>query len=256
MRKIIQITAFILFVAVLAGLMGFIYLERERQVLNEIHVSIFKDGEKGFLDEQELYTLVESADSIRSRPIGEIDTRYLEQLVGRQPWTAKVDVFVNVNRELMVNVSEKVPLLRVFNKAGKSFYVDEKGGIIPLSDHYTPWVPVANGYIDVVPPRETNTVFDSVYANTVLPDLFTLTKLIRSSSFLHAMISQIYVNSKGEFDLIPELGNQIIVLGGMENAGSKLNKLEIFYTQALARAGWKEYKTINLKYKNQVVCTR
>lgn len=87
-------------------------------------------------------------------------------------------------------------------------------------------------------------------------DLFELTKIIRQNNFLQALISQIYVNSKGEFDLIPQLGKQIIHLGSIENIEKKLNKLEIFYKKAMMKAGWEKYATINLEYKDQIVCTK
>jgi len=80
--------------------------------------------------------------------------------------------------------------------------------------------------------------------------------LINQNKFLKAQISEIYLNSKGEFDLIPQLGNHLIRFGTMEDASTKLNNLDIFYRKALIGEGWDKYETINLKYKNQVVCKR
>ena len=42
----------------------------------------------------------------------------------------------------------------------------------------------------------------------------------------------------------------------IDNAENKLAKLEVFYKEAMMKSGWEKYKIINLKFKNQVVCTK
>jgi cell division protein FtsQ len=66
----------------------------------------------------------------------------------------------------------------------------------------------------------------------------------------------VYVNKQGEFELIPRVGNHRILLGGADDISSKLKRLKTFYTSKDVNV--KElnmYDTINLKYKNQLVCS-
>jgi cell division protein FtsQ len=35
-----------------------------------------------------------------------------------------------------------------------------------------------------------------------------------------------------------------------------MNKLRLFYEQAIPKIGWEKYEIINLKYKNQIVGTK
>ena len=256
MKRVIQIVAFILFAIALIGLMGFIYLERENQMLNEITVRVCRDGDKGFLIEKDLYALIEKTDSIRTKTFKQIDVNTLEQIISKNPYVEKTDVFVNINNNLIVNVKEKIAVLRIFNQHAAGYYIDKNANLLPLSNQYTPRVLIANGYIDIPQIKEYKNIYDSVYSKSVLIELFILTNLINQNNFLQALICQIYVNSKGEFDLIPQLGKQIIQLGSIDNAEEKLNKLEIFYKKSMMKAGWEKYETINLKYKDQVVCTK
>ncbi len=261
MKRIIQIVAFILFAIALIGLMGFIYLERENQILNEISVRVCRDGDKGFLVKKELYEIIERTDSVRAKTIKQIDVNTLEKIIGKNPYIENVDIFVNINNNLIVNVKEKNAILRIFNQTGEGYYIDENAEILPLSNKFSPRVLIANGYINTSYVKGFGNIYDSVYyspitKNSIIIDLFELTKIIRQNNFLQALISQIYVNSKGEFDLIPQLGKQIIHLGSIENIEKKLNKLEIFYKKSMMKAGWEKYETINLKYKDQVVCTK
>ena len=146
--------------------------------------------------------------------------------------------------------------MRIFNRKNPGFYIDPEGYIFPVSDLHAQRVIVVNGYLDIVPDATHTNIFDSVYANTPLADLFELNRMIRKNSFLKSQISQIYVNSNNEFDFTPQLGNHLIRFGTMEDAQKKLDNLDVFYRKALIGEGWDKFNEINLKYKNQVVCKR
>jgi cell division protein FtsQ len=69
-------------------------------------------------------------------------------------------------------------------------------------------------------------------------------------------VQQVIVDSNAEFTIIPTLGNQLIFFGNAEDIEGKFKKLLNFYTEGLNKTGWNKYATINLKFKNQVVCTK
>jgi len=90
----------------------------------------------------------------------------------------------------------------------------------------------------------------------LLPDLFRLVQFINGSKFWKAQIEQIYINQKKEIELVPRVGNHTIILGSVDDLREKFENLEAFYEQGLSKYGWNKYKTINLKFKNQIVCTK
>jgi cell division protein FtsQ len=57
-------------------------------------------------------------------------------------------------------------------------------------------------------------------------------------------------------ELIPRLGQHRILLGDTTDLRDKLDRMRTFYLQGLNNTGWDKYELINLKYKNQVVCTK
>ena len=59
-----------------------------------------------------------------------------------------------------------------------------------------------------------------------------------------------------EVELVPRVGNHRIMLGTLEGFEEKLAHLKLFYEQAIPKMGWEKYSMINLKYKNQIVCTK
>ncbi|MDR1436585.1 MAG: cell division protein FtsQ, partial [Candidatus Symbiothrix sp.] len=67
---------------------------------------------------------------------------------------------------------------------------------------------------------------------------------------------QIYVAPNKDIELTPRVGNHQIILGKLEDCEEHLEKLKVFYEKILNKVGWNKYSKINLKYKNQIVCTR
>jgi cell division protein FtsQ len=80
--------------------------------------------------------------------------------------------------------------------------------------------------------------------------------LIVQSDFWKAQLQQTYVDRQGNFTAIPQVGNHDIEFGTIDNIENKLIKLATFYEQGMNEARWNKYRTINLKYEDQVVCTK
>lgn len=55
--------------------------------------------------------------------------------------------------------------------------------------------------------------------------------------------------------LVPRSGGFIIEFGTLKEAQEKLDKLQEFYDKGLSQLGWDRYKTIDVRYKKQVICT-
>jgi cell division protein FtsQ len=105
--------------------------------------------------------------------------------------------------------------------------------------------------------------FDSYSADSamktplLMDDVWQITKRIDADTFLRAQMVQVYITEDKKFELIPRVGNHIIVLGDISDLDEKLNKLQIFYHDGLNRTGsWNDYSIIDLQYKNQIVCTK
>jgi cell division protein FtsQ len=64
------------------------------------------------------------------------------------------------------------------------------------------------------------------------------------------------VTANNEIILIPRIGDHEVELGTLDDYPIKLAKLKMFYLHGLNKIGWGDYKSISLKFKNQVVCTK
>ena len=71
-----------------------------------------------------------------------------------------------------------------------------------------------------------------------------------------AMVEQVDITAQRMFEMIPKIGNQLIVFGDASDVEAKLQKLKLFYKEIMIKAGWNNYSVINVQYKNQVVAKR
>ena len=145
----------------------------------------------------------------------------------------------------------------------ENYYLDDDGKMMPLSDKYTSNVLVANGNISESFGQNyfrsvANIAKDSTLrARSVLDELYAMATYINKDEFWKAQIQQIYINNDKEMELIPLVCNHKIIFGDTSNMEEKFNKLLTFYKQGLSYTGdWNKYSIINLKFKNQIVCTK
>jgi cell division protein FtsQ len=79
---------------------------------------------------------------------------------------------------------------------------------------------------------------------------------IRDDSFLSAQIDQIHVGGNGNLTLVPRVGDQLIYFGSPDNYQVKFRNLKALYKEGFKNGGWTVYKSINLSYRNQVICLK
>lgn len=91
-------------------------------------------------------------------------------------------------------------------------------------------------------------------------NLINFVSHIREDSFWGAEVVQFVADTtaRGEISLrlVPRSGNFIIEFGTLEKRDEKMAKLQRFYDDGLSRIGWLQYKTIDVRYDKQVICTR
>lgn len=189
----------------------------------------------------------------------EINLNAIEKCLDSLPEVQTVQVYKNVKGQVHIQIEEKEPILRVFHKGGVSNYITSDGKWMDLSSNFTAFVPVATGNID-----ESNLQLSVAELNSkpklsqqyLMDDLYRLAKFIYKDEFWKAQIEEIHVTEKNEFELIPRVGDHRIVLGDLSNMRRKFKKLKVFYEEGLNKMDWNAYSILNLKFKNQVVCTK
>ncbi len=246
----------------LVTMLSFISVTRKKILCNDIKVTIADNTSNFFIEDKDVLSLLsDKGQTILNTPIEDIDVNGLEELLTLHPSIKKANVYRNLSGVLEIEVSQRNPIMRVVNSNQESYYIDELGTIMPLSSKYSSHVLVASGNINEsfakwskVSLKEKNAEI-TPKPETLLFDLFLLADFIYHDKFWNAQIEQVYVNGN-DIELIPRVGTQLILIGGIENYKEKFKKLRALYEQGMPQTGWNKYKLINLKYNNQVICTK
>ncbi len=197
-------------------------------------------------------------DSLPYLRISDIDVESIEKSLQKHPYLRACDVLITVNGSLQIHAEQRFPVVRVINDKSENYFIDNEGFIIPHSISHPIRLTIANGNISDSFDFSGSRIYhiDSLDRQSSLPDVFKLITLLNEDDFLKSMISQVYINPKKEFELIPVAGEQLIMLGNTDNISVKFDKLLSFYMNIVPRKGWDKYKTINLEYENQVICSK
>ncbi|MDE6445643.1 MAG: hypothetical protein K2L06_02125 [Alistipes sp.] len=90
--------------------------------------------------------------------------------------------------------------------------------------------------------------------------LLTFVERVESDAFRRSEVVQIVARTTPggalEVDLVPRSGRHTIRFGRLEDEDRKFDNLVRFYRSGLSRIGWEEFRTIDLRYNDQVVCRK
>lgn len=220
--------------------------------VNDLKVKVDYSNGMFFVKESEIRNSILSMmnDSLLNKTYREISIAKIEAELQQDPFIKNVEVFSNISGSLIVKIKQKNPVLRVINKEGVSFYIDENAQTMPLSSNFTARVPVASGNISF-----RGSEIDTLQ-NTQKEQLFDLVEFIRADPFWKAQTEQIYVNDNNEIELIPKLENHVFLLGDINDLEAKFKRMNIFYKEVLKNQKSDQFKIINVKFKNQIICSK
>lgn len=267
MKKFKKIAFISLWIGLIIGLlvsMGFTNKQQDWLPCKSLDIKVNSDGDLYFLDRIDIAKLIhDRGDSIKGQPKSTINIPELEKVLNSHPDIARAEVSMSIDGRLKVDVKQRRPVIRVINTNGDSYYIDDAGKLMPLSDKYTARVLIANGEISEPYARRYMVSIndigkDSLMKTTsMLDELFAMANYVNGNEFWKAQIQQIYINKEKDMELVPIVGNQKIIFGDTSAMDEKFKKLLTFYQEGLNTTGWwDKYSTINLKFKNQIVCTK
>lgn len=262
-NKIVNIATWSVGIIILFVMLGSAISASNQSRMLDVKVDLRFGEHNFFIKDVEVREVVNDLGYLEEfTPMVEIDPQRIERTLENNPYIQDAEVYDEINGVLHVDVKVRQPVLRVFNTRGNSVYIDEQGKLMPLSDVYTARTPVANGFLAMdltkLVGHNIKDLCDSLDQPElyIVKDLFEVVNYCRKDPFWKAQFNQFYVNADREIEIIPRVGDHIILLGAADDMDKKLQKLALFYERGLNKTGWNEYKTINLKYASQVVCTK
>lgn len=254
--KIKQAGIITLWMLLLTGVifsLAFVNREEINSKCQSIDISIQPKNELLFINRQSVLNTIQPLGEeklIIGKKIIELNTPLIEKKLLENDYIKEAEVFTDMNGRLTIQLIQRRPILRIIKADGTSYYLDEDKLKMPISLVFTAHVPVASGNL-----FEGYKARDTMKSNIGI-ELAKIATYVDKHPFWKAQIEQIFVTTENEMVLIPKIGDHSIEFGTSENMEDKFDRLMLFYKEGLSRVGWDKYKTINVKYKNQIVCTK
>jgi cell division protein FtsQ len=189
----------------------------------------------------------------KDEAIDSIDLVKIEKIIDGRSAVLKSHAYVTRDGILHIDVTQRRPIVR-FQKNDGGFYADKDGFIFPLQRSFASHVQIIDGKI----PLAANSGYKGAIADPKEKEWFDrimeIVNFIEKDRTWKDKIVQISVREDGDLILIPREGRERFLFGQPEDVEEKFSKMEKYYTHILPAKGEGHYRTVDLKYKGQIVC--
>lgn len=208
---------------------------------SEVKIDIKAGRVEGFLNASEVKNIL-SKDKLYplSKSMSTINPRQIEEALEKSPFVENAECHKTINGHVCISIQQRIPVIRVMNANGESYYIDTHGNIMPEARYVNDLI-IATGSIT------------KKYAQSVLT---RVSNHIMADDFWKNQVVQINILDNGTMELVPRVGDHIIYLGIPNHIDQKLERLRKFYLYGLNKAGWNKYNYINVEFDNQIICKR
>lgn len=238
-KKLFKYILLVTLVVMIGLLYGFTKDRNSQKKVIDIAI-LFEEGDHDFLTHDMVNKLlIQNQLHVKNQTKSIIDLYQLEKAVLANPFVEKASVFLSIQNVLNVQVKQREAIARVLLESD-GYYIDKQGERFPISDNYSARVPVISG----------------VKSEEELKEIDLFLREINKDDFFKSEVVGIHKTDKNEFEIYVRSGRYVIEFGKCERLAQKFFNLKAFYSKAFLEDKIKEYKTINLKYHNQVVCAK
>lgn len=254
-KSVIVLLDLILAVYLVFAMTSFNRPDESKKVCTDVSINITDGSTYGFLKAKDIKSILERKKLYPyHKPLMDVNPRTIEEAL-------KVGTFINTAQcyktqdgHVYINVTQRLPIVRVKNDKGEDYYVDDKGNVMPTS-RYTSDLIICTGNIS------------QTFAKN---QLVYFVEAIMADKMWMNLVEQINVLPDQSIEIVPRVGNHIVHLGRLpyhkvnevrkqltyDMVNKKMTRLMKFYRYGLSQAGWNRYSYINLEFDNQIVCKK
>lgn len=234
----------ILFTLIVLGYLGFaVYsfnANDNQKICNDLDIRFVNTEDIRLINEKDIAVVLENKGlNPIGRNYGHIQTEDIENELLKNPMLKKVECYKTPSGKICIEVLQRTPKFLIAGT--ENIYVDTERHFFPVSLNYAAYVPIVSGRIT---------------KSFATGKLFDFINFLDQNQFWNAQIEQIYVQDDQTIELVPRVGEAVIILGSIDNFEQKLDHLYLLYKQGFNTIGWNLYDTINLEYDNQIVCSK
>lgn len=256
LKRILLTTLFCLLAAGLGG--GYFYhastYARERsqeETCRSIDIVIKDSLTDGLVTCRDILGFLNGGNGIIGTKMQDIDYFAIERNLAAQGEIRGVEAYGTNDGTVCVELLQRCAKMRFISSCG-DFYCDSTGYIFPVAKKAD--VPVVTGRIPVT--------FNEGYKGYPLnkkemewiSGALELGEYIERHWYWHNQIEQVDVAENGDIVLFTREGEHKFIFGDFSDIDGKFAKIATFYRNIEPQSGERDYRTVNIKYNNQIIC--
>lgn len=218
---------------------SFARIKNQERKIQQINIT-FSEDDYPFLNETMVNNLLiqnfEGSSKVKKE---RVDLNKLEDVLNANKYVDNSEVFCSIDGILSAKVKQKKTIIRVINENG-SYYLNDKGDKVPLSENFTPRVPVYYGVI----------------SENELDELVAIFSYIDKDEMLKHNIVDIKKSQKGNIIFSVRDYDYKVIFGTEANMETKFKNYKAFLQHATKDTLIKNYKSVNLIFTQQVICAK
>tara|TARA_B100000524_G_scaffold339556_1_gene231936 strand:- start:583 stop:1302 length:720 start_codon:yes stop_codon:yes gene_type:complete len=237
MVKYINNIKVIIVLAIVSIFFAFSSIQNNAKPVSEVEISFIGDNNLFISKTKVDKLLIQNNDYIKCISKSILDLKALEKKLSTHDMIENSEVYISINGILKIDIKQRNPYARVISDP--SFYIDNNGTKMPLSDNYSARVLLVHGLND----------------ESKIDYVFKLIKTIRDDEFLNSHVTDVLIN-KSDISLRVRNCDFEVLVGDLNNLETKIKNFKAFYQKAHRDKILNNYKKVNLQFNNQIVCTK
>lgn len=227
---------------------------RKPLVCKGIRIEVLDSAQNSFVTTSDVRKYLDkSYGKLIGMPLDSIDLVKVEKAVDSRSAVLKSQAYVTRDSILNITVTQRKPVVR-FQKKDGGFYADAEGYIFPLQSSYASHVQIIDGEIPLAANSGYKGDIEDPKEKAWFKSVMNVVNFIEGSKTWKGKIVQISVDEKGELILVPREGNEKFLFGQPNSLAEKFGKMEKYYTTIIPEKGSERYRTVDVRFANQIVC--
>ena len=227
---------------------------RREVTCNGIDAIIADSTQRKFVSPEDVKDWMADYGTYLGLRLDSVDLRKVEAVIDGKSAVRTSQAWLTDDGVLHVSVTQRAPVVR-FQGPNGGFYADAEGFLFPLQLRHTVRVPVVDGYLPVKMGQgfkgEPETDAEKQWVGSVLD----LVRWLGARKEWNDLVGQITVSKDGNLVLIPREGQERFVFGSPTGIDAKFGRIRKYY-ESVAPAEDKSYRTVDVRFDNQIICRK
>lgn len=251
--KVLRLVIKMVIILGLAVGVFFAILQQRNRACERIEVALLYDGQKCPLTEAEvLQQLAAHHVEVEGTAIKDLDLAAVYKVLEMNPYVDSIYPIYFSGSTMQVELKLTEFIAHLFPTQGDDYFLCRNGELFPYTPKVREPLLIVTGDLPAAPAR-----IRRINGNDhLLKRIHKMASILTGTPFYRAQFKQLCYNPQHEFELVPSMGRQTILIGNGNQLEEKLSQLEIAYKKGIAYMTPALYSQLDLRYKNRIIATK